>query len=1136
MKNVSQAVSINTTYTRSINLERDVNASEFIDTYILTSCSNQCLRKINDACSQSKATNKAWSLIGPYGSGKSSFALFLSHLLSNLGSKTTKSAWNKLEKHGQGKNKKLKSHLARSEGYCRILLSGSPEPLIPTMLASIKLGVNDYFKSISKTCREETRAINRLINKKDAGVTEVINLLDTLQKKVEKTDGKGLLIIIDELGKFLEYEARHDRGDIFLLQALAEHTYKKDILFLVLLHQSLDQYCKNLGDRQRNEWLKIQGRFGSIPFVETTEQTIHIMSQVFKQNPSVKQNSAIKKDIKRVTHQLHNHSALPHALKEKQAERLFLECYPLHPITLLLLPILCQKVAQNERTLFNYMGSNEKHGLISRMNQTKLGEFVYPDSIYDYFISNQQIYTNDIQTQRRWAEAVTAIERLSDTTESEVKLLKAIGLLNITGTHGGLRATDTILSECLKDAREAKKSLKNLLRKSAITHRKFNNEYRVWQGSDFDLERALQSELTRSTTVDVAEAINQNHFLTPVVARRYSIEKHSMFYFQPVFINASDYKKKIKGQGSPRIIFCLSENKEEKKLVKEKIVDCFSEKGSHDICVLCNNTEQIKPAVLRRIALEKVGASPEVGQDPVIQREYRDYYLSALDQEQEQIMQLFERPQNHQWYVGGKAKKIKSRRKIQEMMSELLETIYCKAPLISNELINRDKPSGQANLARKKMLLALLENRDKEDLAIEKSPAEKSMYRAIIKESGIHRKNRYGKWGIAKPTKNDKLNFLPAWEKIEKLLNNTKDRNRSFCELDEILSSSPYGIKKGVLPILYMLVYLSRQDEIEVYEDRLYIPYFTPDHLERFLKRPSSFSFRLFEIEGIKQRLLSEYEREIFNNERRKNILSLFKPLGKFIADIPEYTKQTKNISSTARKVRDSFKYAQSPQKLLFEVLPQACGFTAKRTKGFGEKLKMALREIQNAYPEMLEREINAIKKILDLKQADKLNKVRIRAMEYCEPLKQYTIDEKLVKFIDNIMMDARNDDLWIERLLAFIIGKPTKHWTDNEAIYVQNKINEYGRELNELSKLRAYSHGHKLRQSAGRSFLISVRDMTGKSLDKFVFLEDDMTEEQKINYILDSYRGLAKKLISSEDKETNLENVEMITKIVKSE
>jgi ABC-type dipeptide/oligopeptide/nickel transport system ATPase component len=28
-------------------------------------------------------TNKAWSLIGSYGSGKSSFALYLSHLLSN---------------------------------------------------------------------------------------------------------------------------------------------------------------------------------------------------------------------------------------------------------------------------------------------------------------------------------------------------------------------------------------------------------------------------------------------------------------------------------------------------------------------------------------------------------------------------------------------------------------------------------------------------------------------------------------------------------------------------------------------------------------------------------------------------------------------------------------------------------------------------------------------------------------------------------------------------------------------------------------------------------------------------------------------------------------------------------------------
>jgi hypothetical protein len=41
-----------------------------------------------------------------------------------------------------------------------------------------------------------------------------------------------------------------------------------------------------------------------------------------------------------------------------------------------------------------------------------------------------------------------------------------------------------------------------------------------------------------------------------------------------------------------------------------------------------------------------------------------------------------------------------------------------------------------------------------------------------------------------------------------------------------------------------------------------------------------------------------------------------------FIKDIPPYTKQTKNISEVAQKVRDAFKNNKSPQDLLFRKLP----------------------------------------------------------------------------------------------------------------------------------------------------------------------------------------------------------------------
>ena len=77
-------------------------------------------------------------------------------------------------------------------------------------------------------------------------------------------------IVVDELGKFLEFAAHHpDENDMFLLQLLAEATVgsaKPDLLLVTILHQAFDQYASGLRPVLRNEWAKVQGRFQDVAF------------------------------------------------------------------------------------------------------------------------------------------------------------------------------------------------------------------------------------------------------------------------------------------------------------------------------------------------------------------------------------------------------------------------------------------------------------------------------------------------------------------------------------------------------------------------------------------------------------------------------------------------------------------------------------------------------------------------------------------------------------------------------------------------------------------------------------------------------------------------------------------------------
>ena len=111
----------------------------------------------------------------------------------------------------------------------------------------------------------------------------VIDLLTEANTYVcEAGKGTGLLIILDELGKFLEFAALHpDRQDFFLLQNLAEaaaRSGKHPLLVVGLLHQGFNAYAEQLSQAVQKEWEKVAGRFEEMLFNQPLEQTAGLVA------------------------------------------------------------------------------------------------------------------------------------------------------------------------------------------------------------------------------------------------------------------------------------------------------------------------------------------------------------------------------------------------------------------------------------------------------------------------------------------------------------------------------------------------------------------------------------------------------------------------------------------------------------------------------------------------------------------------------------------------------------------------------------------------------------------------------------------------------------------------------------------
>ena len=103
-----------------------------------------------------------------------------------------------------------------------------------------------------------------------------------------------------------------------------------------------------------------------------------------------------------------------------------------------------------------------------------------------------------------------------------------------------------------------------------------------------------------------------------------------------------------------------------------------------------------------------------------------------------------------------------------------------------------------------------------------------------------------------------------------------------------------------------------------IYEDKIYTPYISEEHIERFLRRPDTFEFQYFKIEGLNKSIFDAYNEVIEIKGDKDNIISIARPIAKEIYDLPYFTENTKDLTNNTKKL-DAFKFSKDPFELFLK-------------------------------------------------------------------------------------------------------------------------------------------------------------------------------------------------------------------------
>jgi len=254
----------------------------------------------------------------------------------------------------------------RGSRLCPVLVSGSREPLEKALAGRLALALRQMRRGRPPRVVEQLEdiALQRSFYGPNSGVVglfeESLAYLDRFAH-----EGAGLLLIVDELGKFLEYGAAHpDRGDVFVLQGLAEAAARAERPFLVLtiLHQSLDRYTEHVSPTRRAEWAKVQGRFEDVAFEERTEQVIHLLGRAIHHSGPEGIRTSLQARGRELAAEACDLGVRVGSLSEEELQASLAAAFPLHPLVAVVVGPLFRQLAQNERSLFAFLTAHEPFG------------------------------------------------------------------------------------------------------------------------------------------------------------------------------------------------------------------------------------------------------------------------------------------------------------------------------------------------------------------------------------------------------------------------------------------------------------------------------------------------------------------------------------------------------------------------------------------------------------------------------------------------------------------------------------------------------------------------------------------------------------------------------------------------------
>ena len=889
-------------------------------------------------------------------------------------------------------------------------------------------------------------------------VSEAGNMLDNiaLANNVIADEYRGIIFVFDEFGRYIEDIGESIKvKDVQDLAEFCDHSDFDDYLILVS-HKQLSLYTDKMKKSISDEWKKIEGRFKSTSINIKYDQCLSLIPHII---PKTKEWNGFKRKYQEQLNELYTQAydfkgfLLP---PESDGINPFEGGFPLHPITLYALDRLSKKVAQNERTFFTYLASDEDYSLFSQLEKMNMKEFHFVglDAIFDYFEENICSYRSG-EAKEVYKKYQVAINKLGCNTENnlEMRILKAMAVIYIINDAGTLAPdVETLVNVIDTDKDSIKESIAELENKKIIKYMRQYGYYDFLDSSIYDFDSMIDERMEFVTDETALSVLNEEFSDFVVYPYDYNFHYHMNRIFLPIFAMKAELTKKTLLRFLPKyydgmIVFVLDK--------KFDVSEYLDEDNLPDraILVINQNEEEILYEVKRYVAIKYYYSIREElkKDDPTVEKEL-ELYLNEQRSVLHEVISSWKNIDMDGIAVVSKGQEYEARndKDVSEIASTIMMNSFPKTIIVNNDLINKNTVSGAIRLARTKALSYIMNNKENllEDCSL-LSP-DHSIIRSVLSKNGVFNgENNIGN-----------LNTLPTGEiagtyvvkEIDKYIKKCMNGQTSIKELYDVLKKTPYGLRDGYISVL--LAYeLRSYENVSIYFHGSEHDY-CEEELLKALESPEDYSMYIChwsetETEYIEalEHIFSKY----VDRTAKNRLKELYEAMNKHFVAISKAARTTnKYVSDKAKLYREIMSISHKDyNKFFFETLLQLDDDLSE----LQIVIQKVVMELENVTVLQLQTVEKAVRSALEIESDVSITAELNRLYEADWKEKRFkSFDYQTSMMLDylanmNLMI---SDDEMVQEIGKIVTGFEIEYWNDSKVEDFYDAFSKMVTQLNE--------------------------------------------------------------------------------------